>query len=155
MSKEKETTQVTSKYKIVELIAKLLKQDDASLLEKFYDKQVRNFERNIKVLKQNKVAAASNYDVYKSEIEEKVEDAEGYLKDAYLAVKIEDIKNNAQMDVFEANYWSNIKLREEELKELKDYLNEDKSDYDDEIEAIDSEIKHYEERIKLIKEFSK
>ena len=155
MSKETKTTETKSSFGIVNAILELLGLGDAGQLDKFFTKQVKGIKRNIRALKQNIDVLKSNFEQAKEELEEKIEDAREYVQNAYLAVKVEDIKNNAAIDDFEYTYWENIKLRERELKSLEDALLEAESDHKDKVEEKEKEIARMNDRIKKITSFKK
>lgn len=155
MSKETKTTEVKSSFGIVNAILGLLGLDDAGQLDKFFNRQIKQIKRNIKNLNQNIDVLKGNFETAKEELEEKIEDAVEYVRNAYMAIKIEDIKNNGAIEEFEASYWYNIREKEYDLERLEKQLIKLESDNKDAIEAKEEEIARMNTRIKKITSFKK
>ena len=115
-----------------------------------FKNEVRLLKNDIKVIENNKQTAALQYEMALSEIDDKIESAEEALKDAYRAVKIEDINNNDAMKQFSGKYWNNIDTKESNLEALKEERKAIVKDYEDHLEARNKKIAKREARIKAI-----
>ena len=135
---------------LIKEIMAILKLDDAGRLEKFFKNEVKNLKSEIKVIEMNKQTAALQYEIALSEIDDKIESAEEALKDAYRAVKIEDINNNDAMKQFSNKYWNNIDIKEINLGALKEERKAIVKEYEAELEARNKKIAKREARIKAI-----
>ena len=111
---------------------------------------MKNLKSEIKVIENNKQTAALEYEMALSEIDDKIESAEEALKDAYRAVKIEDINNNDAMKQFSSKYWNNIDNKESNLESLKEEREAIVKEYEDNLEARNKKIAKREARIKAI-----
>lgn len=150
-----ETTEAKSKYALVNLIMKVLKLDDAGILEKFFDKQVKRLNRDIKTSEQNIKAITSNFEVKRDELLEQIEDAEEAVINAYTAINPDDLKNNAAMAEFEEDYWNRITIAENDVQNLKDDLVDLEDNYKAEVKEIEADIKGFKESIEIIENFKK
>ena len=135
---------------LIKEIMAILKLDDAGKLEKFFKNEVKLLKNEIKVIENNKQTAALEYEMALSEIDDKIESAEEALKDAYRAVKIEDINNNDAMKQFSSKYWANIDNKEATLESLKEERKAIVKNYEDHLEARNKKIAKREARIKAI-----
>lgn len=147
MNNQQETTVFSA---LIKEIMAILKLDDAGRLEKFFKNEVKLLKSDIKVIEMNKQTAALEYEMALSEIDDKIESAEEALKDAYRAVKIEDINNNDAMKQFSSKYWNNIDNKESNLESLKEERKAIVKDYEDQLEARNKKIAKREARIKAI-----
>lgn len=135
---------------LIKEIMAILKLDDAGRLEKFFKNEVKLLKNDIKVIENNKQTAALQYEMALSEIDDKIESAEESLKDAYRAVKIEDINNNDAMKQFSSKYWYNIDNKESSLEALKEERKSIVKEYEEQLEARNKKIAKRESRIKAI-----
>ena len=135
---------------LIKEIMAILKLDDAGRLEKFFKNEVKLLKSDIKVIENNKQTAALEYEMALSEIDDRIESAEEALKDAYRAVKIEDINNNDAMKQFSSKYWANIDNKENTLEALKEEREALVKNYEDHLEARNKKIAKREARIKAI-----
>ena len=135
---------------LIKEIMAILKLDDAGRLEKFFKNEVKLLKSDIKVIDNNKQTAALEYEMALSEIDDRIESAEEALKDAYRAVKIEDINNNDAMKQFSNKYWNNIDIKEINLEALKEERKAIVKEYEDHLEARNKKIAKREARIKAI-----
>ena len=135
---------------LIKEIMAILKLDDAGRLEKFFKNEVKSLKSEIKVIENNKQTAALEYEMALSEIDDRIESAEEALKDAYRAVKIEDINNNDAMKQFSSKYWNNIDNKESNLESLKEERKAIIKNYEDHLEARNKKIAKREARIKAI-----
>ena len=135
---------------LIKEIMAILKLDDAGRLEKFFKNEVKSLKSEIKVIEMNKQTAALQYEMALSEIDDKIESAEEALKDAYRAVKIEDINNNDAMKQFSGKYWYNIDVKESNLEALKEERKAMVKNYEVNLEARNKKIAKREARIEAI-----
>ena len=135
---------------LIKEIMAILKLDDAGRLEKFFKNEVKLLKSEIKVIENNKQTAALEYEMALSEIDDRIESAEEALKDAYRAVKIEDINNNDAMKQFSSKYWNNIDKKEATLESLKKEREAIVKNYEDQLELRNKKIAKREALIKAI-----
>ena len=135
---------------LVTKIMAILKLDDAGELSKFFEGEVKKIKNGIKAIELNKQTAALQHEMALSEIDDKIEGAEEVLKDAYTAVKVEDIATNDSMKAFSDQYWYNIDLKEKALDYLKKERESIIKAYDEQLEARNKNIAKQEARIKAI-----
>ena len=147
MSNQEEKTVFSA---LIKEIMAILKLDDAGRLEKFFKNEVKLLKSEIKIIETNKQTSALQYDIALSEIDDKIEDAEEALKDAYRNVKIEDINNNDAMKEFSSKYWANIDNKEATLESFKEERKAIVKNYEDHLEARNKKIAKREARIKAI-----
>jgi flagellar motility protein MotE (MotC chaperone) len=134
---------------------KVLKLDDQGLLEKFFDKQIKNLQRNIKVAKQNIEATTTNFENDKDELKDQIEDAEENVILAYTNIDPDQLKSNGSISIYEDIYWSNINRAEQNVEKLKGILENKASEYEQQIENYKEKIKKFEKTINVIKNFKK
>lgn len=135
---------------LVTKIMAILKLDDAGKLSKFFEGEVKKIKNGIKAIELNKQTAALQYEMALSEIDDKIEGAEEALKDAYTAVKVEDIDNNDAMKQFSNKYWYNIDNKEATLEALKEERKAMVKNYEDQLELRNKKIAKQEARITAI-----
>ncbi len=154
-SESNKTQSTESKYALVNLIMKVLKLDDQGLLEKFFDKQIKNLRRNIKVAKQNIEATTTNFENDKDELKDQIEDAEENVILAYTNIDPDQLKSNGSISIYEDIYWSNVSRAEQNVEKLKGILENKASEYEQQIENYKEKIKKFEKTINVIKNFKK
>ena len=135
---------------LVTKIMAILKLDDAGKLSKFFEGEVKKIKNGIKAIELNKQTAALQHEMALSEIDDKIEGAEEALRDAYTAVKVEDIATNDAMKAFSDQYWYNIDLKEQSLNNLKEERETIIKIYDEKLETRNKNIARQEARIKAI-----
>ena len=135
---------------LVTKIMAILKLDDAGRLSKFFEGEVKKIKNGIKAIELNKQTAALQHEMALSEIDDKIEGAEEALRDAYTAVKVEDIATNDAMKAFSDQYWYNIDLKEQSLNNLKEERETIIKIYDEKLETRNKNIARQEARIKAI-----
>ena len=135
---------------LVTKIMAILKLDDAGKLSKFFEGEVKKIKNGIKAIELNKQTAALQHEMTLSEIDDKFEGAEEALRDAYTAVKVEDIATNDAMKAFSDQYWYNIDLKEQSLNNLKEERETIIKIYDEKLETRNKNIARQEARIKAI-----
>ena len=151
MSKEVEAAQGANVFSaLVTKIMAILKLDDAGKLSKFFEGEVKKIKNGIKAIELNKQTAALQHEMTLSEIDDKIEGAEEALRDAYTAVKVEDIATNDAMKAFSDQYWYNIDLKEQSLNNLKEERETIIKIYDEKLETRNKNIARQEARIKAI-----
>ena len=135
---------------LVTKIMAILKLDDAGKLSKFFEGEVKKIKNGIKAIELNKQTAALQHEMTLSEIDDKIEGAEEALRDAYTAVKVEDIATNDAMKAFSDQYWYNIDLKEQSLNNLKEERETIIKIYDEKLETRNKNIARQEARIAAI-----
>ena len=135
---------------LVTKIMAILKLDDAGKLSKFFEGEVKKIKNGIKAIELNKQTAALQHEMTLSEIDDKIEGAEEALRDAYTAVKVNDIATNDAMKAFSDQYWYNIDLKEQSLNNLKEERETIIKIYDEKLETRNKNIARQEARIVAI-----
>jgi len=125
----------------------ILKLDDAGRINKFFEAEVKTMNNGIRSIKMNSQADALRHEMELSVIDSKIEDAEETVKDAYLAVSVEDIKSNDDMTRFSVKYWANIESKEAALEKLKEQRKADVEQYEKTLADRNAKIAKYEARI--------
>jgi len=153
MANKTDEKKMTSKYGIVNMIMKDRKLGDDGTLEKFFDKQVKHLKREIKIRDQNIDASTTNYENKEDELLDELEDAKEALTDAYKDVDPDKIKNNANINAFEEEYWTKINRLKNSISTIEYSLKVHKAYYTSTIENYEKEIEELTQKINLIKNF--
>lgn len=151
MAKTAENKEVKkSKFAIVNMAMRLLKLDDQGIVEKFYEKEVKRFKANIKVLKANIAQKTLTFEANKEQLIGQIEDAQDNLENAKLAINPEAIRSNEGIEAFREQYWSEIDYRKAELKKLEKGLEDLTDKFEDDVKEIEVEIDDTESCITMI-----
>lgn len=119
--------------KLTAKVMAILKLDEAGKVEKFFKNEVKRLNDEIKTIEMNKKTAELEYEMKLRQLEDKIEDAEIAIQEAYENVKLENISNNEAMSSFSKTYWANIEKKESDLEYL---LEEKKTTIEDYEEAL-------------------
>lgn len=139
-------------FPIVKKIMHLLKMDDDGQINKFFEREVRLIEKDIKTLETNKAIRLMEKESALQTVREKLEDAKQDFEEGKLAVTIEKIKNNASIDNFRKEYWKNVLQKKDNIKYYEKTLVITEENFNKDIEAIDADIAERKERIAMITE---
>lgn len=151
MSKKEVLDAVTEGLTALEAkIMAILKLDDVGKLKKFFKGEVKNLNGQIAAIENNKLTAELELKLALSKADDKIEDAEAALEDAYTAVKVEEISSNESMSYFSERYWKNIDAKTESLESLKNRRKSLTEDYDKVLEARNKRIEKLKARIAKI-----
>jgi hypothetical protein len=144
--------EVTKKVGLVARVVAILGLDDAGKMQKFFDKEKKDANREIKKVDTNKNIDKMNHENELGDLQLKLEDAQDRHNDAKTAITPENVVNNEAMARFSESYWANIKRKKDEVTEIKEAIIELKEDFDVDNKENDKIIKSYKERISIIDE---
>lgn len=133
-------------------IAAKLELSDSDKLKKFFMREKKASERTIKTLTKNKEVLKMNYDNDLSDLQDALEDAKGNHEDAKEAIVPENVGNNSDMDAFSSAYWTNLDYKFDTVKSIKQQIADLEEGFSDEVDAIDRDIKRYQDRIDICNE---
>ena len=151
MSKKEVLDAVTEGLTVLEAkIMAILKLDDVGKLKKFFKGEVKNLNGQIAAIENNKLTAELELKLALSKADDKIEDAEAALEDAYTAVKVEEISSNESMSYFSERYWKNIDAKTESLESFKNRRKSLTEDYDKQLEGRNKRIEKLKSRIAKI-----
>lgn len=152
MSKKQKTEEVKESFLTVleAKIMAILKLDDAGKIHKFFKGEVKNLNSQIAAIENNKKTAELGFELELSKIDDKIEDAEAALEDAYTAVQIEELSSNESMSDFSVRYWNNIDAK---TASLESFINKRKAaveEYEKTLASRNSKIAELKARIDKI-----
>lgn len=140
------------KMTLIERIVALLDLNDAGKLKKFFERELREFTRAIEKLEMNKKAKVASFKSQRTDIADKLEDANASYEDAKTQITPEDVQNNEGMKMFSREYWGRIDRASNTVKGLTQQLEDLKDVEKAELAEIDEQIAKYKARIAIIKE---
>jgi hypothetical protein len=133
---------------LIDRIKATLKIGDEGKVQNFIEKQTSKLEREIKSINQNISILENEYSNKMADFGDQTQDAEQAVIDAYEAITIEELKNNASTDEFSKKYWANIEECEKGLKRLEKVIEDYKESYSTKLENFKLQIAERERRIK-------
>jgi len=140
------------KVGLVERVVAILGLDDAGKMQKFFNKEKKDAQREIKKVDTNKNISKMNYENSLEELNLRLEDAQERYDDAKVAIVPENVVNNDAMADFSRTYWGLIKSRKNEVSRIEEEIIELKEEFDVDNKDNDKIIKSYKERISIIDE---
>jgi hypothetical protein len=138
------------KQTVVQKVLAILGLNDEGRVKAFFNKQVSNLEKSIKVLQRNLENFKFNAENKMNDLREQHEDAVNALEAAYLDVTIEDIKTNADADSFSEYYWRRVDAAEKKVQEVEKQIEELSKHIEEEEKKTNDGIVILQERIKAI-----
>jgi len=135
MANAKKVTKVT----LIDRILSILNLDDHGKVASFFKGEVKKLQNAVRQLESNEKQEDLRNELALEALNEKIEDAQQDVDDAYLAVKVEYIQSNEDKKNFSTNYWNNISSKEYILKDLKRSL-------ENKLEAIEDSKKDLKEQ---------
>jgi ABC-type Zn2+ transport system substrate-binding protein/surface adhesin len=132
---------------LIDRIKATLKIGDEGKVQNFIGKQISKLEREIKSIKQNISILENEYSNKIADFADQTQDAEQAVIDAYEAITIEELKNNASTDEFAKKYWFNIEECERSFKRLEKAIEDYKESYSTKLENFEEQIAERERRI--------
>jgi len=136
---------------IVAKVMAILGLDEAGKIQKFFKGEIKQLNRNITKLEANKQTNKINFDEVISNSKEEIEDATEAVENAYTAINIREINDNAAMKAFSTRYWRNVSAAEETLSILIEGLAISRENNKEKIKDINEQIAKYKARIAKIK----
>ena len=137
---EQENKGTTLINKLVERILAVIKQDDQGRTETFINKTDKYLGREVKTYNSALVNLKHNYENGLLLLEEELEDLEVAYEETYMAITMEDIKNNEAANSFRLEYLSSIRKGRTLLLRKKDEIKAYTEVYEDEKSSIQEDI---------------
>lgn len=147
MSNQAEKTVMS---KLTAKVMAILKLDEAGKVEKFFKNEVKRLNDEIKTIEMNKKTAELEFEMSLKQLEDKIEDAEAAIQEAYENVKLEDINNNEAMNSFSRVYWVNIDRKESDLETLLDAKKNTIENYEKALKARNEKIEKRKAKIEKL-----
>jgi prefoldin subunit 5 len=135
---------------IVERIVALLQLTDSGRIQHFFDKQIKNLQREIAALERNITTLTFHHEADLDASKEKLEDAKAELESAYLNVTIDQVDNNAKQDAYSSVYWANVERAEEKVQQLEKSIESKIDAFKDQIKDIEVQIAERKRRVEKI-----
>ena len=139
-----------TKLKIVAKVLALLNITEEGKIENFFMKQRKSLEKDIKNLNKNLDTLKDQHQDAIEDLNEKLEDARVRVTEAYTSVKVEDIDTNEKANQFADSYWNRIEIAENEVKRLKEQIENSEKAQQELIESIQKEIVERQRRLDMI-----
>ena len=139
-----------SKFAIVNFIATAFNLGDYGKVENFVSKTVDMFNKEIKAAKRNIVNAEHNAENTMLELNEKLEDVQNELQEAFTSIELDKIQTNAAQAEYREVWLSNISRAEKVVAKVEKEIEVQKLATDKLIEEYRAEIKVRENRIETI-----
>lgn len=118
MSKDNKEVTPNSQFSLVRAIVTFFKLGEEGKIEDFFLKQRRILKRDISKLAKANEVMQFTHDNAMEDIDEKIEDAELAVANAFMQVDVERLGSNSDAEAFGRNYWSSIEIAEGNLKTL-------------------------------------
>ena len=129
-----------SKFAIVNLVCKLLNLGEFAKIENFVTRVIKTLTSEVKNIERNIETVELGFRNITLEYQDKVEDLEGYIEEAYANIDPEALKNNDAMDKYMEAYLKNIAKLENELTRLESTYNKDKESHENIIKDFKADI---------------
>lgn len=133
-------TEVTSKFLIVNKIARMLKLGDFGKIESFIERVEKLMNKEISSLEKNTSNAKFNSENRKDELKDQLEDAKSDLENAYLAIDPKAVDTNEKQKAFMEVYLDKLAAAEAAVEEIEEAIKA-------EDERLAKEIKENDEAI--------
>ena len=150
MSTQKSKTENTSKFSIVRAIAEMLKLGDQGKLDSFLTRVVKTLTKEISIHSKNLETLKFNFTHEKEELNDRLEDAEAALENAYLQIPVEKVGTNAEQAEFVDVYLENIEDHERKVDLIKKQIEKATEVYEVRKKETEKAITSLESRIKII-----
>jgi hypothetical protein len=140
----------SSKFAIVRSICALLNLGDEGKLDSFFTKVDKQLKNEITLLKKEMDTKEFISKQTLEELEDKLEDANVSLEEAYLQVDVDKIQTKEDQSIYVENYLENIDRKKTEVISLEDRIKTLKESFEKDVIKDSNEIKCLEERLKNI-----
>lgn len=137
--------------KIVKDVMAILKASDEAKVEKFFRRQIKFLEKEVTVLEQNMASEAQENTFLMSEFDDRIEDQEEVLANAWLEIPESALVSNKAMDEFGDTYRNSIKKEEQQLKALQEEKERLNNQYQERLKEDTDELKKLNEWITHLK----
>lgn len=142
-------TQVTKTLK--EKILAILKLDEAGRIDVFFSKLEKKIERAIQTHKSNLENFKFNINQELEKLREQLEDAQVALDDAYTRISVDNVKTNADIDIFMPEYLNRIDIAEREVQSIESQIENKAKQLEDKIKSTNDAIAILNIRLEKIK----
>lgn len=136
-----------TEYAIVKRIMSVLKLDEAGKISKLYDVLVKDSKRAIAQLEANIKAQALQFEIDIDSFDERIEDAQEAVVQAFENVTLEDVSTNSKIDDFKEVYLRNIDRAETSVKMIEEEKADYTEEYDEQVKDMNEQIAAYKARI--------
>jgi hypothetical protein len=135
---------------IVAKIVNFLKLGDEGKIGSFFDRLRKNLTKKIEAHERNKSTAKWNYDNKLSGLHDNLTDAKEQLEEAYLNIDVEKIKNNANQEVYEKQYWDIVEAAEAHVERINKEITKEKESFEKAALEYDKQIAELKFRLDRI-----
>lgn len=142
-------TKITE-FAIVKEIMKKLKLDDAGKMSKFITNEISASKEDIEAIEMNLQTAKLAFEHSIKKLNRELEDAKGYVTDAYRNITPEDVYNNAACARFSEVYRENIKQCEARVVEFEKTIKSTTDAYEIEVKELNEDIDKHNDYIAKI-----
>jgi flagellar biosynthesis chaperone FliJ len=136
--------------KLVAKICELLKIGEEGKVAAFFARQLRSLNTNLGKAQRNLESLKAQKNEVMVEYQDGIEDATIAVDDAFLAVDVERIGNNANSDDFAFEYWSRISEAEARLESITKEKESAEEHWNNQIEEAEKVVAHLKKRIETI-----
>ena len=136
--------------KLVAKICELLKIGEEGKVAAFFARQLRSLNTNLGKAQRNLESLKAQKNEAMVEYQDGIEDATIAVDDAFLAVDVERIGNNANSDDFAFEYWSRISEAEARLESITKEKESAEEHWNNQIEEAEKVVAHLKKRIETI-----
>lgn len=147
--KSAETTS-GSKFSIVRAISAFLKLGEDGKLDSFFTRVVKSLTKEITAHKQNLKNLEFNHSQKIDELDDKLEDAQTALDEAYMKVDMEKIGTNESQSRFQEVYLENIDNHEVAVKLAEGAIEAENKSYESSKKSIEEQIESLNKRIRKV-----
>lgn len=144
------------KFTIVQRIIAFIKGGDESKIISFVEMIERHSKNEVKKLKMNLVRLEQDHKMSLEEIDDKIEDTELRVSEAYVNIDVEKIQTKESQKSYMGVYMRNISQEEDELKRLQETREKVIESYNDKKKSYNEQINKIEARVaKILQEEQK
>lgn len=144
-----------SKFAIVNAVVVALNLGDYGKVENTVIKTAKKLKREVETAERSILNAKHNYTSKKSEMDEKLEDAEQAVDDSYTNLDPKQLKTNEMQRAFIETYLSSIDTAEAVVVGIEDKMKEQKEAYDVKVKGYKDQIAVREKRINRLEKGNK
>ncbi len=125
---------------ITQRVLAFLKLDDEGRINSFYLKQQAQLNKDIKNLNKNLGTLEDQHQENVETLQEKLDDAEVRVTEAYEGVTPNDVANNEKASDFSEVYWRRVESAEEVVANLIKSIENEKEAYAKRVESVKAQI---------------
>ena len=139
--------------KIVEAIIEKLNLSTGDHVKRFFNEEISNAKRSIKKLKHNLKTIDLEFEQVMEELNQKLEDAEYRITEAWTTIDDELIRTNGGRNEYRVIYWERIEHANQIKVRILENIKTNKEVYEDEVGKIEKKIQKLEDQINTIENF--